>query len=51
MCGKPDETFLKHYVKSHIILEPFESSCGGPQNLTLSSFLIHCSSFEIENLD
>ena len=42
---------MKHYVKSHIILEPFESSCGGPKILTKSSFLIHCYSFEIDYPD
>lgn len=42
---------MKYYVKSHIILEPFESSCGGPKILTKSSFLIHCYSFEIDYPD
>ena len=42
---------MKHYVKSRIILEPFESSCGGPKILIKSSFLIHCYSFEIDYHD
>jgi len=42
---------MKHNVKSRIILEPFESSCGGPKILTTSSFLIHCYSFDIDYPD
>ena len=45
---KHRQLFMKHYVKSHIILEPFESSCGGPKILT-PSFSIHCYSFVIDN--
>ena len=48
---KHRHSFMKHYVKSQITLQPFESSCGGPKNLTPSSFLIHCYSFEIDNPD